>query len=446
MSIIYYLFVSTGTYCKHTLQMYRSIFTNSDLIFTSSSDRTTCLDRKDFSMKKLLYCTLLAVPLFLSQCSSDKNTPTSLDVNATNSIRIAIATTDGFDKIASGAEVRVTAPDMKEIRIKLKIGSKSISGTIDRIPIGYNRLFAVVVYDYNGNVIYTGTATADIDPIIVASVYIYLKKFEGGSAVVNGSIEDLNAPCDSIWFTTLFGVRSEYNEKEKTVSCFITAVGATSHWRTYNPDTLEFCWKISSNHENFKTEWAPATQDGITSTTNCTADLGDQVKAIVYARCKKHPDVIGVDSIMGTIDNRGVASFVWNSIYPYTYVDTLEFDMLPTETRILTFKAGEDVCMNISGEWCVAKDACMKGQIISKDGEPAGKGYQYPDFAAGCGLIQWDDYSPISFGGDCWNIDEDRKVTLSVNLPVSTEDRDISGKVHVFAIRRGGRVSLPGLD
>jgi hypothetical protein len=397
-------------------------------------------------MKKLLYCTLLAVPLFLSQCSSDKDTPTSVDVNATNSVRIAIATAEGFDKIASGAEVRVTAPDMKEIRCKLTIGSKSISGTINRIPVGYNRLFAVVVYDYKGNVIYTGTATADIDPIAVANVYIYLKKFEGGSAVVNGTIEDLNAPCDSIWFTTMVGSANEYNEKARTVGCFITAAAMTSHWRNYNSDTLEYSFNISSKHENIKTEWAPATQNGTATTTRFTAAFDDQVKAIVYVRCQKHPEVIGVDSIMGTIDNRGVASFVWNSIYPYTYVDTLEFDMLPTETRSLNFKAGEDICMNLSGEWCVAKDACKKGPIIYKDGEPAGIGYQYPDFAAGCGLIQWDDYSPISFGGDCWNIDKDRKVTLSINLPVATEDRDISGKVHVFAVRRGGMVKLPGYE
>jgi hypothetical protein len=397
-------------------------------------------------MKKVLYCTLLAIPLFLSQCSTDKDTPTAIDANATNSIRIAIVTADGFDKIASGAEVRVTAPDMKEIKAKLTIGSKSISGTIDRIPIGSDRLFAVVVYDFKGNIIYTGTATADIDPIAVANVYIYLKKFEGGSAVVNGTIEDLNAPCDSIWFTTLVGAANEYNEKEKTVGCFITAVGMTSHWRTYNQDTLEFCWNISSNHDNIKTDWTPASQDGIVSTARFTATVDDQVKAIVYARCTKHPEVIGVDSIMGTIDNRGVAQFVWNSIYPYSYVDTLEFDMLPTETRTLTFKAGEDVCMRISGEWCVAKDVCMKERVIGKDGIPAGDDYQYPDFAAGCCLLQWNDGSPGPFTSDCWNIVEDRKVTLSVNLPESTEQRDISGKVHVFVIRRGGMVTLPGLD
>lgn len=397
-------------------------------------------------MRKLLYCTILVVPLLLSQCSSQKDLPTSVDANATNSIRIAIKTADGFDKVASGAEVRITAPDMKEIRCKLKIGSSSISGTVDRIPIGSNRLFAVIVYDYNGNIIYTGTTTAAIDPIAVANVYIYLKKFEGGSAVVNGSMEDLHAPCDSIWYTTLVAGVNEYNEKEKTVGGYITAVGMTSHWRTYNPDTLEFCWKISSKRNTIKTDWAPATQEAIVHTTRFTAEFDDQVKAIVYARCRKHPDVIGIDSIMGTIDNRGVASFVWNSIYPYTYVDTTEFDMSPTETRKISFKASEDVCLQISGSWCVAKDVCMKDRIISKDGVPAGNGYQYPDFGAGCCMIQWGENAPWAFGGDCWNLNEDREVTLSVNLPVSIEQRDISGTVHVFAIRRGGIISLPGFN
>ena len=59
-------------------------------------------------------------------------------------------------------EVVVTAPDMEDIREDLTITGESVSGTVTSIPAGTNRLFTLDGYDSSENLVYTGSARADV--------------------------------------------------------------------------------------------------------------------------------------------------------------------------------------------------------------------------------------------------------------------------------------------
>lgn len=395
-------------------------------------------------MNRLLLLPLLALPLLLARCSFDKDNPVG-SVEKTRSVTIAIATTEGFDTIASGAEVRVSAPDIKEIRCKLTIKSSSITGTITHIPVGSNRLFEVLVYDKEGQIIYTGSSYADIDPLKVADVVITLKKFEGGTAVVHGSLTDPDAPCTFIQFTTLGSAGTDYHYEEKIVKGRFMATAMSSHAKSYNHDTLEFYWELSGETVNTTTAWAPADNDGIVSFMPFSCPFDDQVRAIVHVRCSKHPEVTGVDTVT-CVTGYGFANFYSNNIYPYTYVDTVDFDMGPQETRTIHFKEGEDVCLRITGGWCTEEGACWDFPIKEKGGPAAGPRYMYPELPAATCLADWtgSPYSPIVFNGsDCWTFDKDQDLVLFANRLIPDERGTETGSIHVHYTVRGGVAMLP---
>jgi hypothetical protein len=148
-------------------------------------------------MKKRLLTTFAAtLSLFMSQCSE---LPTQKETaDGSKSIRVEIKTAPGFDTIAAKAYVKVSAVDMKStIQQKLTISKDWISGVVRNIPVGYNRHFEVFVQGFDSTTLYYGDTTASIYSGKETYVTIILRK-PGGTAVINGYIEEYQPPQDSI--------------------------------------------------------------------------------------------------------------------------------------------------------------------------------------------------------------------------------------------------------
>ena len=72
-------------------------------------------------------------------------------------------------------EVVITAPGMSEIRRDLLINGNTVSGTIQEIPVGKDRLFTLNGYDSEEKLLYTGSARADINQGEMSTVEIFVK-------------------------------------------------------------------------------------------------------------------------------------------------------------------------------------------------------------------------------------------------------------------------------
>jgi hypothetical protein len=88
----------------------------------------------------------------------------------------------------------VTAPDMDSISQPMVINDSSISATLRAVPIGYNRLFEVFVYDSAYRLAYYGSQYADLYPNQRTYVYIRLRRASTSEVVVIGTIEDDTIP------------------------------------------------------------------------------------------------------------------------------------------------------------------------------------------------------------------------------------------------------------
>jgi hypothetical protein len=148
-------------------------------------------------MKKRLLTTFAAtLSLFMSQCSEFPTQKETAD--GSKSIKIEIKTAPGFDTIAAKAYVQVSAVDMKStIQQKLTISKDWISGVVRKIPVGYNRHFEVFVQGFDSTTLYYGDTTASIYSGKETYVTIILRK-PGGTAIINGYIEEYHPPQDTI--------------------------------------------------------------------------------------------------------------------------------------------------------------------------------------------------------------------------------------------------------
>jgi hypothetical protein len=112
----------------------------------------------------------------------------------TVSVGFCIATNDTFNTVSRSARVLVTAPDMDSISQPMVINDTSISVTLRAVPIGYNRLFEVCVYDSAYQLTYYGSQYADLYPNQRTYVYIKLRRASSSEVVVIGTIEDDTIP------------------------------------------------------------------------------------------------------------------------------------------------------------------------------------------------------------------------------------------------------------
>jgi hypothetical protein len=243
-------------------------------------------------MKKLLLATVFILPFFIYQCSQNENNPVSTSTN-TKSVAVSIETKEGFDQIAKYATVVVTGKDMKPISTNLTIGKTTISGTVNNIPVGLDRFFEVTVYNDKKVAIYAGSSYADIELGEITYVNIILYKLDGGTAVINGTIEDIVDPCKEIKIGKLsFGKVEVVPEKEIVNIAF----GAAA--QTNNGDPVEYSWIIYGIDEMaVEYKWDKGNSIYI------QAPMNAEVMVIVNARCAIHQKITVSDTLNIYIEN-----------------------------------------------------------------------------------------------------------------------------------------------
>jgi hypothetical protein len=130
-------------------------------------------------------------------CSFDSGLPIDANKNTSSktvNVGFCIATSDSFNTISRSARVLVTAPNMDSISQPMVMSDSSISVTLRAVPIGYNRLFEVFVYDSAYQLTYYGSQYADLYPNQRTYVYIKLRRASSSEVVVIGTIEDDTIP------------------------------------------------------------------------------------------------------------------------------------------------------------------------------------------------------------------------------------------------------------
>ncbi len=88
----------------------------------------------------------------------------------------------------SKVEVTITADDMEEMSRTLDWDpdTREASGTLT-VPAGHNRTFTVNVYDDADLLVYTGSATSDVEAGETTTVHIVLYRVTGGAEVIAGT-------------------------------------------------------------------------------------------------------------------------------------------------------------------------------------------------------------------------------------------------------------------
>jgi hypothetical protein len=120
---------------------------------------------------------LLAVCVGLGSCG-DNPTSVQRDSNGAGEISVAIRLSKVAAASMTRAEVVITASDMAEIQQDLTISGDTITGTVEGIPAGTNRLFTLNGYDSSENLTYSGSASTDIIAGQQVTVRITLRSFE----------------------------------------------------------------------------------------------------------------------------------------------------------------------------------------------------------------------------------------------------------------------------
>ena len=104
---------------------------------------------------------LLAICVSLASCG-ETSTSVQPDSSESGEISVVIRLSKVAAASMSRAEVVITASDMAEIRQDLAISGDTVTGLVQDIPAGTNRLFALNGYDSSGSLIYSGSATTDV--------------------------------------------------------------------------------------------------------------------------------------------------------------------------------------------------------------------------------------------------------------------------------------------
>jgi len=139
---------------------------------------------------KLLVTGLVLIACSIG-CSKD---PASLSSNSSAkgsaSIHLIADTNSAFDSLARSAYILVHAEGMDTIRQSLIVSAHAVTGTIQNIPAGPNRIFDVFVLDAGKTVCYFGSGNAPINARTTVIVKLTIYRYDRGNAVIDGRIVD----------------------------------------------------------------------------------------------------------------------------------------------------------------------------------------------------------------------------------------------------------------
>lgn len=102
-------------------------------------------------------------------------------------IKISAVANSPFHRIARGAMLTISAPDMLTMTDSLSVTDSSVQGTINGIPAGKHRFFQVIVFDSTETTQYTGSVYSDVIADSMVSVTLSIIRV-GGGAIINGTV------------------------------------------------------------------------------------------------------------------------------------------------------------------------------------------------------------------------------------------------------------------
>ena len=108
----------------------------------------------------IYWVVLCALYVGLSSCSD--GAPSRSEPSESGEVSFAIKMGKAVAATLARAEVVITGSDMDDIRQELSIQDNVVTGLVRNIPVGGNRLFTLNGYDSSGNLVYAGSATADV--------------------------------------------------------------------------------------------------------------------------------------------------------------------------------------------------------------------------------------------------------------------------------------------
>lgn len=322
-------------------------------------------------MKKLLYCIIVLLPLFLFQCSTMPQTPSTTEIQS-KSVLLAISTYPEFDTIANYAQVHVSGHGMDTITEFLTILDSSITGKVNNIPVGNNRHFEVYVYGYAGDVIYYGDSYADIRIGEETYVYIGLKRPTGGSAVINGTIIDYPTYNEYISISQPYLQLRDTLDGHLSIAIGVWASSSLNH-------QLEYSWIIYGIGDSGEiyVDW-----NSYSDQLNFIIPKDCDIYAYASVRCYSHQHISVSDSVKYMFRN---GKFVSDSLYipttPETYYDTTIVKLAAGDSSyFLKLEAGDNIQITVNGYWCMERNLCCgpDGDSIAGTNQ-----YKYPSFSAG---------------------------------------------------------------
>ena len=126
---------------------------------------------------RVLITTILLISSLLAGCTGDNpQRPEETTVNQTGQLEVVIRMGKLAQATIARAEAIVTASDMSTITRALTIDGSTLSGFLEAIPAGQNRLFTLNAYDSSNQLIYTGSSTSNVDPGSQTTLRITMRK------------------------------------------------------------------------------------------------------------------------------------------------------------------------------------------------------------------------------------------------------------------------------
>lgn len=381
-------------------------------------------------MKQILFPLIFIIPLLLQQCSQPDNNPVSV-TDKSKTVEIAIVTKPGFDTIASSAMVEVSGEGMQTMHDKLMISDSSITGRIEKIPLGKNRLFQVYVYDVNGHIIYEGSDNVDIFGG-VTHVSIFLHKVVDGVAVIDGKIEDSSdfTPIAIGHSVSL----SQWDSTTQTSKIWVSA------W-AYAPgsDFPQNPFEYSCTYKGFPESGYDTWQANMIG-KNLSVPWEGELQMIVSVRYRVHPEIIKTQTINIFMEN-GYPTDLDQPIPPppQHFTDTVRYQLGPNDSVNVPFKCSNDtISISATGTWCMNKDLCCSA---GGDSTASKKQFIQPGFYGGALLASLGYNSDIIYIGTSKDIIatsyKAKSVLLFANKFRPQLNGNESGKIDLVVIQKG---------
>lgn len=144
-------------------------------------------------MKKvILGLTIISLLIIATSCNTQTTEgPSDDEAPPTASMNIALEKTTKGSQLIESAEIVISAADMDTIRQALEVSDTLITGKVEDIPAGENRLFELFSYKDDGELIYYGKETAEVIAWDTIKLVIILYPVNhNGDVIIVGIFDD----------------------------------------------------------------------------------------------------------------------------------------------------------------------------------------------------------------------------------------------------------------